>query len=51
MDRLEDEIELREQPLPDEATCYAPTLDQREMTPAERATAAASSVDDVALEL
>jgi hypothetical protein len=29
---------------------YAPTLDEREMTPAERATAAASSVDDVALE-
>ncbi len=28
---------------------YAPTLDEREMTPAERATAAASSVDDVAL--
>jgi P-loop Domain of unknown function (DUF2791) len=29
---------------------YAPTLDEREMTPAERAKAAASSVDDVALE-
>jgi hypothetical protein len=29
---------------------YAPTLDEREMTPAERATAAASSVDEIALE-
>jgi hypothetical protein len=29
---------------------YTPTLDEREMTPAERATAAVSSVDDVALE-
>jgi len=29
---------------------YAPTLDPREMTPAERATAAAPPVDDVALE-
>jgi hypothetical protein len=29
---------------------YAPTLDEREMTPAERATAAVPSVDDVALE-
>jgi hypothetical protein len=29
---------------------YAPTLDLREMTPAERATAAALSVDDVVLE-